>query len=107
MNQEIYEAVRENAIKEFKKKLKYHFCKQEYIQDKTKWRHPDNTCIPIVVEADIEFLAKTIAEAVPKRADMKDDRGLCGEALRTSRRNRSIWNTFYDKLLANLKGEKR
>ena len=66
MDKNIYEAVRENAIKEFKKQLKYHFCKQEYIQDKTKWRHPDNTCIPIVVEADIEFLAKTIAVVLVK-----------------------------------------
>ncbi len=68
---EIDEEKDREIIGEFRAELKLHFCKYIYQTDKSKWLHPDNTCIPMVIERNIEKMHKAITKENPVRLKEK------------------------------------
>jgi len=64
----------EEAVKIVKEKIRLEFCKYALILDKSKWLHPDNICLPIVIEKPINELRQTLIQAVKPKEEVEQGR---------------------------------
>jgi len=53
-------------IKILKENIRLKFCFYKLELDKTKWKHPDNVCLPAVIEEDIKKFATAIITELTK-----------------------------------------
>ena len=51
-----------------------------------------------LLDENISSIKSIIKESLPKKSDRKDDRGLCGDALKTSLRDKAIRNNVLDEI---------